>query len=620
MDLARYAALFLDESRSHLRTCTRLLLEWERDPSAAEPVDGLFRAIHTLKGMAATMGYERLAGGAHEVETLLAGVREGAVPRGAALVDALLGAVDLLERGVELAAAGRDADLDAGAIAGLVRRAVPAAAPAGRRRKTRSAAEGPAVAGAVGLVVEVRIRPDAPMRGARALLALRRAEALGEVREVRPPAATFEFDGFGGAFEFRFLGRASEAALTAAIREAGDVETVTVTVPEPAAGRGGTEGRGRHIRVDLARLDSLTGQVAELVVARHRLAELAALAPGGELEGLALRIGRLVTGVQQDVIAARLTPVWQVFDRFPRAVRDLAKQLGKQVDFRVEGEDIELDRAILDEIGDPIVHLLRNALDHGIEAPAERRAAGKPEAGRVVVAASRERASVVVRISDDGRGIDRARVLAKAKTLGVLEAGVEALPDEQLLRVLARAGFSTAERVSAVSGRGVGIDAVVERLRALGGSLEMASERGRGSTFTLRLPLTLAIVRALLARTGAERYAVPLTFVAETVEFDALPRTEVQGREAVLLRGRALPTLHLDRLVGRPAGAVPRRPGIILEVGGRQAALVVDALLGQQEIVVEAFDAPLGTPPFLSGATILPDGAPALILDAAVLV
>jgi two-component system chemotaxis sensor kinase CheA len=457
------------------------------------------------------------------------------------------------------------------------------------------------------------------MRGARALLALRRAEALGEVADVRPPAAAFELEGFAGAFEFRYLGPAGAEALAAAIREAGDVATVAVAAPE-AAVAGATGTRARHVRVDQARLDSLTGQVAELVVARHRLAELAAEAPGSELEGVALRIGRLVAGVQQDVIAARLTPVWQVFDRFPRAVRDLAKQLGKQVEFRVEGEDIELDRAILDEIGDPIVHLLRNAVDHGIEAPEDRRRAGKPEAGRLVVAASRERSNVVVRIADDGRGIDRARVLAKAKQLGVLPGEVEALPDEQLLRVLARAGFSTAERVSAVSGRGVGIDAVVERLRALGGSLEMTSERGRGTTFTLRLPLTLAIVRALLARTGGERYAVPLTYVAETVEFDVLPRTEVQGREAVLLRGSALPTLHLDRLVGRPVPAAPRRPGIILEVGGRRAALVVDALLGQQEIVVEAFDAPLGTPPFLSGATILPDGAPALILDAAVLV
>ncbi len=623
MDLARYAALFLDESRSHLRACTRLLLEWERDPDATEPVDGLFRSIHTLKGMAATMGYARLAAGAHEVESLLGAAREGSVPRGGPLVDALLGAVDLLERGVEQAAAGRDAEVDSDALAGLLRRAAPARAPASRKgaRKRRAAGPTPAAAptGGPGRVVAVRLRPDAPMRGARALLALRRAEALGEVADVRPPAAAFELDGFDGAFEFRYLGPAGAEALVAAVREAGDVEAVTVAAPG-SPGADATGGRARHVRVDQARLDSLTGQVAELVVARHRLAELAAEAPGSELEGVALRIGRLVAGVQQDVIAARLTPVWQVFDRFPRAVRDLAKQLGKQVDFRVEGEDIELDRAILDEIGDPIVHLLRNAVDHGIESPEDRRRAGKPEAGRLVVAASRERSNVVVRIADDGRGIDRARVLAKAKQLGVLEAEVEALPDEQLLRVLARAGFSTAERVSAVSGRGVGIDAVVERLRALGGSLEMSSERGRGTTFTLRLPLTLAIVRALLARTGSERYAVPLTYVAETVEFDALPRAEVQGREAVLLRGSALPTLHLDRLVGRPVAAVPRRPGIILEVGGRRAALVVDALLGQQEIVVEAFDAPLGTPPFLSGATILPDGAPALILDAAVLV
>ncbi len=623
MDLARYAALFLDESRSHLRASTRLLLEWERDPAATEPLDGLFRSIHTLKGMAATMGYARLAAGAHEVESLLAAAREGTVPRGAPLVDALLGAVDLLERGVDQAAAGRDAEVDAEGLATLLRRAAPTG-PSPRRkvaRKGRPAARTPGAAGLAGsgLLVAVRIRPDAPMRGARALLALRRAEALGGVADVRPPAATFELDEFTGAFEFRYLGSAGAGALAAGIREAGDVESVAVTEPEaPIADAVG--GRARHIRVDQARLDSLTGQVAELVVARHRLTELAAEAPGTDLEGVALRIGRLVAGVQQDVIAARLTPVWQVFDRFPRAVRDLAKQLGKQVDFRIEGEDIELDRAILDEIGDPIVHLLRNAVDHGIESPEDRRRAGKSETGRLVVAASRERSNVVVRISDDGRGIDRGRVLAKAKQLGVLEAEVEALPDEQLLRVLARAGFSTAERVSAVSGRGVGIDAVVERLRALGGSLEMTSERGRGTIFTLRLPLTLAIVRALLARTGNERYAVPLTYVAETVEFDALPRTEVQGREVVLLRGRALPTLHLDQLVGRPAGAVPRRPGIILEVGGRRAALVVDALLGQQEIVVEAFDAPRGTPPFLSGATILPDGAPALILDAAVLV
>jgi two-component system chemotaxis sensor kinase CheA len=636
MDPARYAALFHDESRSQLRTCARLLLDWERDPQATEPVDGLFRAVHTLKGMAATMGYGRLADGAHEVESLLAAIRDGAVPAGGGLVDALLGAVDALERGVELAAEGRDADFDLDALTGLLQRAGPggrAVAPS-RRRDDPPSVEGkgregpparqpasPPPDAALGRLVRVRVRPDAPMRGARALLALRRAEGLGEVREVRPPALSFERDGFDGIFTFRFLGTATPARLAAEVRLAGDIEAVEFATAEGAAAeRAGQKLRARHVRVDLARLDSLTGHVAELVVARHRLAELAAQQPGGELEGLAMRIGRLVGGVQQDVIAARLTPVWQVFDRFPRAVRDLARQLGKQVEFRVEGEDIELDRAILDEIGDPIVHLLRNAVDHGIEEPAERKKAGKPEAGRLVVAASRERSNVVIRVSDDGRGIDRARVLAKAKQLGVLEGGVEALADEQLLRLLARAGFSTAERVSAVSGRGVGIDAVVERLRALGGSLEMSSERGRGTTFTLRLPLTLAIVRALLARTGDERYAVPLTYVAETVEYDALPRAELQGREAVVLRGSALPTLHLGRLVGRDGPPAPRRPGIILEVGGRRAALVVDALLGQQEIVVEAFDAPRGTPPFLSGATILPDGEPALILDAAVLV
>ncbi len=655
MDLNKYAALFLAESREHLTTCNRLLLDWEREPGATEPVAGLFRAIHSLKGMAATMGYGRLADLAHRTEHLLDAIRGGRATGGPQVVDLLLKAVDALERGVDEAAAGADAGFDAGELQAALEAAATAstvkAAPA-RKSGTRKGKKGaapepePAVAPPAsmpiqladfgdegGRVVRVEIRPDAPLLGARAHLALRRAEQLGKVTGVMPPAASFDGQGFDGRFTFRLDAPIGESQIVAAIEAAGEIASVAVdadtvqtaewripTAAAPAA-PAVPSARSGQIRVDRRRLDALMSQVGELVVARNRLVELAQLDPGGELEALGARISRLVSDLQAEIIEARMTPVWQVFDRFPRAVRDLARQLGKQVRFEMEGEGIELDRAILDELGDPLLHLLRNAVDHGLESPEERQRHGKPAEGRLVLSAAREHSSVAIRIQDDGRGIDRRAILAKAKREGVIGVEVETLTDDLLLKVLGRPGFSTAERVSSVSGRGVGIDVVLTRVRAHGGAVEISSAPGTGTTFTLRLPLTLAILRVLTARVGTERYLLPLSYVAETVEFDAQPATEVNGREAIVLRDRVIPTVHLRALLGVDGGEVPlRRPGLVLEVGDRRSAVVVDSLMGQQEVVVEPFDAPKGTAPLFSGATILADGTPALILDAAALV
>jgi two-component system chemotaxis sensor kinase CheA len=324
--------------------------------------------------------------------------------------------------------------------------------------------------------------------------------------------------------------------------------------------------------------------------------------------------------MQAEVIASRMTPVGEVFERFPRLVRDLARDLGKRIRFDLEGEEIELDRSILDEIGDPLMHLIRNAADHGIEAPEARERAGKPAEGRILLAATRERNSVALRVSDDGRGIDRAAILAKARREDLADAGGDLEADDVLLRVIARPGFSTAEAVSGVSGRGVGGDVAMTRVRQLGGTLEIRSEVGKGTSFLIRVPLTLAIVRALLADAGGERYAVPLAYVAETVEFDPRAVTALRSREALVVREQVIPTVHLRDLVASRARPAPvRRPTVIVEVGERRAALVVDALLGQQDLVVAPFDAPRGMPPYVGGATILADGAPALVLDAAAL-
>jgi len=256
-------------------------------------------------------------------------------------------------------------------------------------------------------------------------------------------------------------------------------------------------------------------------------------------------------------------------------------------------------------------------VDHGLESPAERRKAGKPPEGEILLAAVRERSSVTITISDDGRGIDRGKVLERAKREGLVESHTEILTDDQLLRILARPGFTTAEAVTKVSGRGVGIDVVTTRLRALGGTIEVRSEPGKSTSFVLRLPVTLAIMRALIASVGRERYALPLTYVSETVEFGNEPTTTIEGREAIVLRDRVVPLVHLRNLLGvRGDAPPPRRPIIVLEMGDRRAGLVVDGMLGQREIVVKGFDAPRGTLPLFSGATIMGDGIPALILDA----
>jgi len=641
MDLSQYAELFLAESREHLSACNQLLLEWERNPAAPEPVGGIFRAVHTVKGMAATMGYGRVADLAHRMENLLDQLRRGGKVPTAEIIQVLFRATDTLEKAAELAVAGRERDADLTVLdevdqaarqfrqaplpSGLARHFAEPGQPA----EAPGAAEAPPATGQTQLV-QVTIRPEAPLKGGRAMLAIRKVQTLGTLLRVQPPPAAFESDDFDGRFVFELATTAAPAAIEAAVRSVGDIDRVVVgggaeAVASAESVSSTTPGRGRHIRVDLRRLDTLMDLIGELVTERGRLNEVAARwsTRDPEIDEVAIQISRLSADLQNEIIQARMTPVWQVFDRFPRLVRDVARQLDKQVAFRVEGKEIELDREILDELGDPLVHLLRNAVDHGIEPPAERKRRKKNPEGQIVLAAVRERSSVAISITDDGRGIDRAKILEKAKREGAVGPHVEALSDDQLLRVLARPGFTTADEVTNVSGRGVGIDVAMTRIRALGGSIEIRTEPGKGTAFILRLPVTLAIVRALIAAVGLERYALPLTYVAETVEYGTTPLTTMEGRDAIVLRDRVVPLVDLRKLLATNGGAPPpplRRPVIVLEMGERRAGVVVDGMLSQQEIVVKGFDAPRGTLPVFSGATIMGDGVPALILDAAGLV
>jgi two-component system chemotaxis sensor kinase CheA len=621
MDPGKYADLFLTESREHLTNINQQLLEWERNPSAAGPVDAIFRAVHTIKGMAGSMGFTAVATLTHRAENLLDLLRRRRGATESETIDLLFRTADTLEQAVEHSVGGGEGELDVSDLVADLDRAAAGFESSTKRGapRTRASIETEAVGG--GRRVQVTIKADASLKGARAMIVLRRMESLGPMSGLEPPLDVLEGEDFDGKLQFFLDSDAPDHVIEEAIRTAGDVEEVVIGQAEAGAlVKTGAKRKARHIRVNLDRLDALMNQIGELVNARGRLAELSAERADPDLEDVVITISRLTGELQAEIIQARMTPVWQVFDRFPRLVRDVARQLGKRIDFRVEGKEIELDRAILDEIGDPIVHLLRNAVDHGIEPPEERKAAGKRPEGRVVLSAARDRSTVAIRVSDDGRGIDRERVLADAKAIGLVDEETQTLGDDQLLRVLARPGFTTAEEVSDVSGRGVGIDAVVTHIRVLGGSTEFKTQKGAGSTFTLRLPPTLAIVRTMLARAGKERYALPLTHVEETVELDPQLVTELDGAKAIMLRERVIPLVFLRELVQAEGEPIERPPVIILQVGDRRAGLVVDSMAGQQEVVVKTFDTPRGMLPIFSGATILSDGRAVLILDAGGLV
>lgn len=653
MELSQYAELFLSESREHVSAINHLLLTLESDPRSTEAVEGLFRAVHTIKGMSATMGYRAVADLAHEMEDVLDRVRLGRLTSSPELVDVLFAGCDALEQSIEVAVEEGD---DEGAVAPVVARlralaggteatSDTAASPAGAT-PAASASPAPRVeeyasAPAGAMRVRVTVDPASALPGVRAFMALRAARALGEVSGLEPSEAAMQEDGFSGTMRFIIRTASPLAELDATLRAAGEIREVeiheglvdapavadapdaaladgTAALPaDAAASAAGAAGRARNIRVDLRRLDALVNGVGELVIVRDRMRRLSSIAQP-ELADSIDQAARLIGELQDEIMRARMAPVWQVFDRFPRLVRDAARTLGKKVDFVIEGKEIELDRSMLDEIGDPLVHLLRNSLDHGIESPAERRAAGKPETGTLRLSAARERSRIVIRVEDDGRGIHREKVLAKAMSAGLVTIDeARTLSNDDVARLITRPGFSTAETVTDVSGRGVGLDVVATRVRSLGGMLEIASEPGQGTSMTLQLPQTLAIVRALLVQQSGETYALPLTHVGETVQLMPEEIGAVKGRPVAYLRDEVIP-LHSLRTLLRANGTRQgeKRAAVILEVGEQRVGLEVDALLGQQEIVVKAFDATADTLHLFSGATILADGRPALILDA----
>lgn len=724
MEMQEYLGLFLDESRENLQSLNASLLDLERAPEdPSEALNTIFRVAHSLKGMSATMGFDRMAGLTHRMEEVLSSLRDGNAPITTHVTDVLFACLDTLEGMVENVSEGGDGAADTSQLlerlsailngeTGEAPAAAPvAAAPAeavaeeavAEEAAPAAAADDPAADGATGAdglsdyermmmteaasrgltvyAMRVTLEEACMLKAARSYMVVQNVENIGELIKSDPSTEDLEREAFDMSFVLWIASDKSEDEVRDAILNVSEVascdrleldaaaeadddeaaeadddapaedkaeervlaEAAATVVAEPAPAapaapaaaeapkapaakapaKAAEAGTGRNkaattVRVGTDRLDSLMNLMGEMVIHRTRLQQLSSDHELGDLRQAVEEMTRVTNDLQSLIMQVRMMAVEAVFMRFPRMVRDLANSLGKQLELVITGEDTELDRTVIDELGDPLVHMLRNAVDHGLETPDERVAAGKEPTGTVRLSARHEGNSVVIEVSEDGRGIDpnRLRDLVVEKGL-MTRAEVEMLSDQEAVELIFLPGLSTAKVATDISGRGVGMDAVRAKISGLNGTVEIKSVLGSGSTFTIRLPLTLAIIQALLVRAAGDVYALPLEAIEETVVVQREDTRPVDGSPCMVLRDHIVPLVSLrDRL--RIAGGEDDEgvmSVVVVRNGNTRLGVVVDDLVGQQDIVIKHLPEYLGEVIAVAGATILGDGSVALIVD-----
>jgi two-component system chemotaxis sensor kinase CheA len=619
VDLKQFRGAFFEEAGEHLAEMERLLLELDTDQPDAEGVNAIFRAAHSIKGGANMFALAEIAGVTHEMETVLDAARKARLRLTGPIVDALLRGCDFVRDALGKARADKPADAArAGAIGGELRaRAAPQAPrvrsrieivwPAKGKRDPRKVKK---LAADVARLVKLQPADLEALREALASQgkaevelpegsdAVRIKESLAFVLPedcIRIPAAEGEAFGF---FEENLP--KPRAALQPA-----------AAAPAPAA-----PAENVSIRVNAEKIDRLINLTGELMIGYSMVRSGIGAAGASDHLGMALAtVERNIRELQEAALSIRMIPIAGVFARFPRLVHDLSAQLGKRCELRVEGETTELDRGLVEKLIDPLTHLIRNSLDHGIEKPQEREAAGKPARGTVWLRASHESGSVVIEVVDDGAGLSRERILKRAAEHGL--RADEGMSDAAVWELVFAPGFSTAVTVSDVSGRGVGMDVVRRNVRELGGHVEISSEPGKGTRTVVRLPLTLAIMDGMELAVGSEVYIAPLSAIVESLRpAPGDVKTIANDSQVLNLRGEIVPVLSLAKALGTEHGCKPGEEVlVVVENGGRRAALAADALLGQQQIVVKNLEGNFGKVSGVAGATILGNGAVSLILD-----
>lgn len=679
MDMSQYLGAFLDETDDNVQRLDDLLLALEKNMTDMDVINEIFRAAHTLKGMAGTMGFTNMMGLTHAMEDRLDAARKGTRPLTEADMNRLFQGLDTLQEMADaIRGGGNDAHIDVSEMVHDLRNESPAPAAAPAQSAPAESSGGSMVSsqdsewakkanaeGSNAYNVHVTLSQSCLLKAARAYMVVNRLEEMGEIFRAEPPTDALEKEEFEFDFNVYVATPAPAEEVKAALEKIGDVEKAEVaevkaeessapapaaqapapaqsaapaptpapapSAPAPAAApapakpaapaKKETAKKGSQtVRVDIGRLDKLMNLVGELVISRARIERLVQEARLRQFDDTLSQLGRISGDIQELVTKLRMVPVSFTFDRFPRLIRDLCKTLNKNVELVLEGEDTELDRTVIDEIGDPMVHLIRNSMDHGIEHPDERKALGKPEKGTLKIAAYQEGSGVVIEVSDDGAGIDPERVKQKAIERGVItEDRAAIMSDEEAQQLVLLPGFSMAKQITDLSGRGVGMDAVKTKVEQLGGQFDLVSKKNEGTHVYIRLPLTLAIVLSLLIKVGKETYAISLENVEETIMVRRDDIKTVHGEPTTLLRGEVLSLNILGDILGSEGVEHDRNeyPVVVVKIGKNKIGFIVSELIGQQEIVIKSLGRFLSKIDGITGGTILGDGNVALILDVA---
>lgn len=670
IDMSQYMDIFLEESKEHLTILNENLLELEKNSGNTDCLNEIFRAAHTLKGMASTMGFEDVADLTHHMENVLSALKEGLLSVTPQVVDVLFQCFDRMQFMIDRLESLGICNTDNTDLIDMLEEIKKGNCGFDRDYETEmpegqeSAETGPSMgfefnsyditiineainAGSKVYYARISVDPDCMMKAVRAFMVFKSIEEDGEVIKSVPHVQDLDEGKFDSEFELLFTSSGDLQLITKRISNISEINAVisnfsqnslnedrqgstkplTADNHEAAEQQADTEQRQIHkarktVRVDIDRLDTLMNLVGELVMHKGCLEQIGATNKIPQLNETIEQMDRISTDLQSIVMIVRMVPIEQVFNRFPRMVRDLAKELNKEIDFIMEGKETELDRTVIDEIGDPLVHLLRNALDHGMELPEERIAAGKPGIGTLILSAQHEGNNVYIDVQDDGRGIKAEAVLAKAIERGLVSQNeAQQLSDNDIHKFLFSPGFSTSDQVTDISGRGVGLDVVKTKIESLNGEISIDTREGQGTRFRIKLPLTLAIIQALMVSVKDEIYAIPLSTVNETSLINQSDIKVIQNQEVIMLRGNVLPLFRLKDILDVPGEDISQSQiyVVVVRKGDNQIGLVVDTLIGQQEIVIKSLGKILSGIPGIAGAIVAGDGNVRLIIDIATL-
>ncbi|WP_214832302.1 chemotaxis protein CheA [Exiguobacterium sp. s152] len=650
MDVNEYLGLFLDESQEHIQSVNTQLLKLEQTGSQ-EAIQEIFRSAHTLKGMSATMGYESVANLTHEMESALDLVRAGKKESNQLLLDTMFSAMEQIEEMIaNIETGGRGANVDVAATVSAFQSFIgstPEAAPTVESNVftadlyTDSVITQAKETGFEAFQLHVKLSDAVVLKAARAYMVFDRLQELGEVVRTLPETEAIEQEQFELSFDVLIVSQETADVIEHAVSQVSEVEHVLVTVytsassePEVAVSaetvavaeakpkveadepKEQAVAQAKTIRVNLERIDRLMNLFEEFIIDRGRLERLADEVGQPELNETVEKIKRGTNELQSLVLTLRMMPIEQVFNRFPRMVRSVAKDIHKKVQLEITGAETELDRTVIDEIGDPLVHLIRNAIDHGIELPEVRVAAGKPEQGSLALRAYHGGNRVFIEIEDDGAGIHVDKVRSKALERGVITPEeATAMTDNEVAMLIFAPGFSTADVVTDLSGRGVGLDVVKNKIESLGGVVTLETVVGQGTKFQVSLPLTLSIISAMLVQAGEETYAIPLSSILETTLLDEADILTAHRERVFDFRGQLVPLIYLKEMFAIETETKTQFPVVVVRKGNKLVGVVVNDLIGQQEIVMKPLGTYLEGIPAISGATILGDGRVALIVD-----